>query len=169
MSEEIPHTQPSRDFNPVNYQLKSTVHDIKRYVKTLKAKPDDFAYQSFDKLKESIVKAQTALLRYEFKEEHSPLEFDATFEALDDAITFLITKYEKEEEMSEDVESHEKLANETIEATNLIRNLVVSLEDLKRTIPIKAVDLSDQSYETGKKVEEATGKQLKKRKRGDHE
>ena len=88
-------------------------------------------------------------------------DIDTTIIALDDAITFLVKKRQEEAKKAEVDESHEGIANEIVVAVNSIKYLVSLLEDLRERTPLRGVDLRDESYETGKKVEEAGGKTFK--------
>jgi hypothetical protein len=152
--------RPSKDAE-INKLLYSTAKDIKNYIKEIKSQPEDFAHKHLEPLLNSIDRTTNAAVNYVYRKENDSIDFDATFEVLDEALTFLIIKRDREHEKAMADESHIELADEMVIAVNAIQNLVALLSNLRENIPIQAVPLSDESYKVGKKVESATGKKFK--------
>lgn len=147
--------------NEINQILSKATHEVNHYINEIKAQPDDFAHKHLKTLQKSIENAQNALVKHEFKKETEAIDFDTTLVSLDDAITFLITKRKEEISKAQYDESHAEIANEIVVAENAIQYLVALLVDIRERSPIRGVDLNDDSYKTGKKVERAGGKKFK--------
>ncbi|QLH35155.1 MAG: hypothetical protein HWD61_02585 [Parachlamydiaceae bacterium] len=76
----------------INNQLSETSNVVIRYMNQIKSQPDDFAHKHLEELQQSLKKSSEALVKYEFKKEHTPLAYDETLGVLEEAIYFLTQK-----------------------------------------------------------------------------
>lgn len=162
--------QVNQDIQAINKTLDQTKARVRQYINQIKALPDDFKSKHFEKLKESIhettnkLSADIELLKHDFKKLSSfkeikkmstiRLNFDQTFEKLDEAIDFLLKKHDIYK--LENKQLNLKISNEMIAVYDIVLELIAEMEEIENLVPpapIKPVDLRDEeTYRTGLKV-----------------